>query len=665
MNSRRSRLFVTILTLMLSAAALQAAPTIVATPTSVALTYQLGTGTGTGPGAAVPVKIAPSAGSIYWTVNASTLPNWLVMDKSNGTATASSATTVNFVASPLAASQGAGTFTASVGIHSADAVDDITIKVTLTVKNAPAQLQATLTPIAPWKPGDTLPANVKLSVRSTGDPQAFTITSASTNPSTAWFSLASTTGTAYSTWSTDVNVSFSKSAFDNATVNKNLTGSITVKGTTNTVVVPVLIQVGMPANVTVSSILPAKLPKVASGTGTRTISVTGTGFADGMAVTLNTGITAIANACATFNAATTNAICIQSPTRFFLKLTEGTDLKSGSNIDLKIGGIKVFTIPVTTNPIVYSVSSSASFQVADSGNQVVAPYEIITIFGDNFMKVGDSVSGTIVNGRFPKKLTDQALDLSVHFTNAADVDLPADPDGYLLFATSSQINVIVPSTLPTADGGGELKAIVNYGPSASDPVTLDVAASHPGLFTYVTTGDAIAVNADLSVNSAAKPATIGAEGTVLTLYVTGLGNPNDGKSDPFVGSPFAPPDGCLNVDLLRIIYGWPTLDGGLIGVGQYNYAPCFDPARIKVNIGEKDFSGAAIAYAGWVAGSVVGLYQVNVTLGPGATTGMTAKAAGAYNAKVSVGGWSFDTAEPPNKTVTFGAFSPTATVYIK
>src|SRR5664279_4440685 len=146
MNSRRSRLFVTILALMLSAAALQAAPTIVATPTSVALTYQLGTGTGTGPGAAVPVKIAPSAGSIYWTVNTASLPNWLVMDKSNGTATASSATTVNFVASPLAASQGAGTFTANVGIHSADAVDDITIKVTLTVKNAPAQLQATLTP---------------------------------------------------------------------------------------------------------------------------------------------------------------------------------------------------------------------------------------------------------------------------------------------------------------------------------------------------------------------------------------------------------------------------------------------------------------------------------------------------------------------------------------
>jgi uncharacterized protein (TIGR03437 family) len=532
-------------------------------------------------------------------VNASTLPNWLVMDKSNGTATASSATTVNFVANPLAASQGAGTFTANVGIQSADAAADIIIKVTLTVKNAPAQLQATLTPIAPWKPGDTLPANVKLSVRSTGDPQAFTITSASTNPSTAWFSLASTTGTAYSTWSTDVNVSFSKSAFDNATVGKNLTGSITVKGTTNTVVVPVLIQVGMPANVEVTSILPAKLPKVAAGTGTRTISVTGTGFADGMSVTLNTGTTAIANACGTFNAATTNAICIQSPTRFFLKLTEGTDLKSGSSIDLKIGGVRVFTIPVTTN---------------------------------------------------------------VHFTDAGGVDLAADPDGYMLFATSSQINVIVPSTLPTAGSGGELKAIVNYGPSASDPVILDVAASHPGLFTYVTTGDAIAVNADLSVNSSAKPATIGTEGTVLTLYVTGLGNPNDGKSDVTATALVAPPDGCFDVAKLRALYGWTTLDGGLIGDGKYNYAPCFDPGRIHVTIGGKDFTGAAIAYAGWVANSVAGLYQVNVTLAPGVTTTMTAKTAGAYDAKVSVDGWSFDTTA---ETVTPGAFSPTATVYIK
>jgi len=109
MKSRRSRLFVTILALMLSTAALQAATTIVATPTSVALTYQLGTGTGSGPGAAVPVKIGPSTGttgSIYWTVNPTTLPNWLVLDKSNGNATATAATSVNFVASPLAASLG-------------------------------------------------------------------------------------------------------------------------------------------------------------------------------------------------------------------------------------------------------------------------------------------------------------------------------------------------------------------------------------------------------------------------------------------------------------------------------------------------------------------------------------------------------------------------------
>jgi hypothetical protein len=291
MKSRRSRLFVTILALMLPTAALQAATTIVAAPTTVALTYQLGTATGSGPGAAVPVKIGPSTGttgSIYWTVNLTTLPTWLVLDKSNGTATATSATSVNFFASPLAASLGAGTFTARVGIQSAG-LSDITIAVTLTVKNAPAIILASLSAIPTWKPGDALPANVKLSVRSAGDPQAFTITSTATNPSTAWFTPASTSGTAYSTWSTDINITFSKFAFDNATIGKNLTGTINVAGTNNTVPVPVVIVVGLPASITLTSAQPPKLPKVLSGTGTRTVSVTGTGFADGMVVKVGNG----------------------------------------------------------------------------------------------------------------------------------------------------------------------------------------------------------------------------------------------------------------------------------------------------------------------------------------------------------------------------------------
>jgi len=671
MKSRRSRLFATILMLMLPAAALQAATAIVATPTTVALTYQLGTGTGSGPGAAVPVKIGPSAGttgSIYWTVNLATLPDWLVLDKSNGTATAASPTTVNFYASPLAASLGAGTFTASVGVQSAG-LSDITIPVTLTVKNAPAVIIATLSTIPTWKPGDSLPANVKLSVRSAGDPQSFTITSSATNPSTAWFTLASTSGIAYSTWSTDISLTFSKFAFDNATIGKNLTGTITVKGTNNTVAVPVVIVVGLPTNITLTSAQPPKLPKVVSGTGTRTVSVTGTGFADGMVVKVGSGA-AIANNCSTFNSATGNALCVQSGTRFFLKLTEATDLKPGTDIVVHVEN-QSLTIPVTTSPIVYSVTSSASFQQVETGNQTVAPYEIVTIFGDNFMKVGDSVSPTITNGRFPIKLTDNALDLAVHFTDSEGVALTSDSDAYLLFANSTQINVIVPSSLPAAASGGELKAVVSYGPNSSDGVTFNVAAAHPGIFTYVSTGDAIAVNADGTVNTSAHPATMAPDGTVLTLYVTGLGNPNDGKATPAAGSLVNPPDGCMDVSVLRSVYGplwntvWNTLDGGLVVPVPNTYAPCFDPGRIHVTIGGKDFTGAGIAYAGWVAGSVVGLYQVNVVLPVGATTGMVARATGAYDAKVSVDTWTFDTSDPPVLTVTAGTFSPTAVVYIR
>ena len=653
MTSRRLRLFGTIIAAMLHTAALQATTTIVATPANVVLTYQKGTG----PGAAVPVKIAPSTGTtgtIYWTVNTSTLPTWLVLDKNNGTAGTATASTVNFSAGAFAASLGAGTYTATVGLQSTSLADS-TIAVTLTVKSAPAQIAATLTTIPTWTPGDVLPANIKLSVKSVGDPQNFTITTTATNPATPWFSLAATSGIVYS-WGTDIDVTFTKSAFDNATIGKPLAGTIIVKGPNNTATVIVSITIGAPA-VTVTAVLPPKLPKVASGTGTRTISVTGTGFADGMAVKLNTGTTAIANNCVTFNTATVNAVCVQGPTRFFLKLTEATDLKAGTDITLHVAD-QTFTIPVTTNPIVYSVTNSASFEQVASGNQRVSPYEMITIFGDNFMKLGDIAYGAIASGRYPKKLTDSlTTDLSVHFQKASDnSDLAADTDGYLLFGTSTQINLLVPSSLPTAVAGGELEAIVKYGTSSSDVVTLDVKAAHPGMFAYVATGQAIAVNADGTVNSSTNPAKLGASPTYLTLYVSGMGNPHDGTSLVGAGASAAVPGGCVDITKsLLAADPWLTLDGGIIDattmVGLNTLPPCFAPSGLNVRIGGALFTGASLNYAGWVAGSVAGLDQINVVLPATPLSGMTPTTTGGsgYSASVTISNQS----------------SPAAVVYIK
>ena len=657
MDSRRSRLFVTILALTLSAAALQAATTIVATPNTVALTYQLGAGAGAGPGAAVPVKIAPAGttGSIYWTVNVSTLPAWLVIDKSNGAATSSTAGTVNFAASPVAASLGAGAFTASVGIQSAG-LADIAIAVSLAVKNTPAQILASLTTIPTWTPGTAIPTGVKLSLKSVGDPLSFVILSTATNPATAWFTLASATGTAYSAWNTDINVTFMKSAFDNAVYGKALTGTITVKSPNNTVVVPVSVAIGLPP-ITIASITPAKLPKVPTGAGTRAISVSGAGFVDGMAVKLNGATAAIANNCATFNAATTNAVCIQSPTRFFLKLTEATDLKAGADITLHVEAA-TFNIPVTTNPIVYSVTNSGSYQQVAGGNQTVSPYEMIGIFGDNFLKAGDAAYGAVANGRYPNTLTDSTnTSLSVHFMKASDgSDLANDTDGYLLFATSSQINLLVPSTLPVA-GAGVLEAVVVYGASAaSDPVPLDVAAAHPGMFTFVTTGDAIDINADGTINSSANPAKLSASApTFVTLYVTGMGDPKDGTSDVGAGAGAGPFAGCVAVAKSLATTSWATLDGGIVDattmVGAATLPPCYDPATVDVSIGGKHFTGAALGYAGWVAGSVAGLNQINVLLPVSPIAGM---------APITLSGFNYAT------TVTIGGkTSPAATVYIK
>jgi len=70
-----------------------------------------------------------------------------------------------------------------------------------------------------------------------------------------------------------------------------------------------------------------------------------------------------------------------------------------------------------------------------------------------------------------------------------------------------------------------------------------------------------------------------------------------------LGASDAVPGSCVSIGkALAAATGWSTLDGGLIDgttmVGTGTLPPCFDPVGVTVTIGGKDFTGAAIAYAG-------------------------------------------------------------------
>jgi uncharacterized protein (TIGR03437 family) len=337
-----------------------------------------------------------------------------------------------------------------------------------------------------------------------------------------------------------------------------------------------------------------------------------------MNVHLNSGA-AIANACSTFAAAKANALCVQSSTLLFLKLTEATDLKTAGPITVHVGSASG-TVTVTTSPIVYAITDAASFVEPSSGNPSVSPYEIVSIFGDNLS--GSVVYGPVASGRYANSLTDSLThSIKVHFLQADSTALTNDTDAYLLIATPTQINLMVPSSLPSA-GVAAAQLVVENNLLLSDPVVLDVAAANPGFFTTDNgLHQAVAVLPDSSVNSSANPGAQGAS-TYITLYLAGLGAPDSIGATSDTGPALT----CLSITNYMTVANpaWLTVDGAVLDgtkFGLFNLPPCFT-SGVTVTVGGVDFS-SNVMYAGWVNGSVAGLYQMNLALPLGSLTAAT------------------------------------------
>jgi hypothetical protein len=323
---------------------------------------------------------------------------------------------------------------------------------------------------------------------------------------------------------------------------------------------------------------------------------------------------------------------------------------------------------------------------AAGGHPAIAPYDVISIFGTNLCRacngalVAQLTPATPVTAlRYPFSLTPDATNyVQVYFVKHAD-NTAVVGQGYLLFATNTQLNILVPagvvasgvtSLLGTAAGGsGMVDVLVNYGttvPGATPATTIVpsgagfsaaynvvVAAVNPGIFTVDSTGvgQGAILNADNSLNgSLSGNGTPTAKGGMVQLFMTGLGVPDSTATDATTTTARAyPTAGCLaavaptTVGSTSVAPGsylaavnttatapglytpptgyaapsplWTNLDGAIIQSAfipdlAHHFAPCMRTAP-TVTIGGK---AATVGYAGWVTDSVVGLYQINVTV---------------------------------------------------
>ncbi|HTX35823.1 MAG TPA: hypothetical protein VME43_12415 [Bryobacteraceae bacterium] len=452
------------------------------------------------------------------------------------------------------------------------------------------------------------------------------------------------------------------------------TGACASSNSTAPVNVVVTVTVVSPG-ATINSITPASLPT--STSGTYPVALTGTGFvtvASGGAsqatlagVAVNGYIVPDSNVVATVINSTSIVLTITVPPSTNPDpllpfsgaggtVTIGVCNPQGSSNACAV--TSTITLNIGINPIIQAITSASSFvEATPPALPAVSAYDILSLFGTNFC-VSNSTgciapNPTVMYGRTDpltfRYLTSLSPDasgptqrnLSVTFQthSSSPTVIGVAP---LLFATNGQINLVVPSAVSTYVGQ-PVDIVVSFGYASgatllqSLPYTVTIVATDPGIFTIPNStenpastgdgqGDPAALSATYALVNQANPANIRSTGTdsdQIALYVTGLGLPDSDGTQQYNNAslkcmPAA--DYFANVNALTGVSPALTSDDGLVLQSTYFDSgagvmqPCLKSTSNDVPSVTIGTVAATVKYAGWVAGSIAGLYQINVQL---------------------------------------------------
>jgi len=283
---------------------------------------------------------------------------------------------------------------------------------------------------------------------------------------------------------------------------------------------------------------------------------------------------------------------------------------------------------------------------------------MLSLFGANFCSSGGTGCATTT------LLSSGPDSLTLRYPTSLTPDPPAGPNpryvsvsflqhgtatligtAPLLFATNGQINLIVPAAVSGFVGAETVDIVVNFGYGSgatllkSNPFPVNVAATDPGVFTVGADGQGAgaALSTSYTLITSANPAGMrtgthsGPDSDTIQLYVTGLGVPNSTADNTSAGSS-TPVTDCIGAvsgtgnymatlqAATAVSPSLTNIDGAVIQSALLNtgrFPPCLT-SQPTVKIG--GVSGT-VTYAGFVADTVAGLYQIDVQLP--ASTGST------------------------------------------
>ena len=576
--------------------------------------------------------------NLFFTVDMASLPNWLSVDATSGTTGTGGTvgTVLNFSSTNVADTMSPGTNTAYVNLK-VSGYKDKTVAIVLTVKNPIPVLsvqEGTVRNLT-WLIGQPLPAPFVTAI-SSDSAIPFTLTAGGNVAQPV-----NNQGVAL-TSGTQIPVTFTPLAFAQAQPGSMITGTLTLNWTSGVTAKQTMVSFNIAvqsagATATLSSIAPTNLPTAAAGQ-TFTVTLYGSGFNPSADTTQKTTVgivssgTLIQDANISSNVVNSSTIVltivVPSSVDANLDFTKtnnpvvlGVCNPSGGACTQPTGGTQ--TLKIGAGPTIQSVTSASSFSTV----AIVAPYDMISIFGSNFCSsngTGCNANTILYGVPDPTTLTLATWlspdagqrPLTVTFQTPAVVGPPASAavtfaTAPLLFATNNQINLLVPwKDLPV--DGTAIEMVVNFGTLHSDPWPLIVAKTHPGIFTIDSNSNGAILNAAgglVGPGNEAGMRAVSTDSDTVEIYVTGLGVMD---SDALIGDSGP---ACVSTASYKSYASIPSVDGAVIqnSLLNFHYPPCFKTPNtaVKVSIGGVD---SLVTYAGWVADSIAGLYQINVQL---------------------------------------------------
>lgn len=571
------------------------------------------------------VSVTSSPTNLFFTVDTTTLPNWLTVDYTSGTAPK----TLNFSSTGVTDTMAPGPYSAQVKLKVSGYQDKV-VTIGLTVKNPTASLSVAegITRNLTWIVGQPLPTPYITAV-SSDSPIAYTL---ATTGAVANYTAAQSQGLAYS-FGTSIPVTFKAVSFAAAKPGDVLTGTVVLSWSGTAITVTFNVTAQLPGSTaTLISVSPSNLPTAVAGQ-TFTVTLYGSGFVPSAdaAQRTNVGIVSSgaivpdANVTANVVNASTIVLTVAVPSvadQYLVfsssnVLSFGVCNPSGGSCNTPTGTI---SLPVGSGPIVQSMTSASSFATLTN----VAPYDMVSIFGYNFCSSNGSgcANGQVLYGTpdpvtltYPTWVSPDAgqRKLTVTFqTPGTSTVLATAP---ILFATNNQINILVPATgLPAANS--QVDIVVNFGTGTgaallkSTAQTVTVKNTNPGIFTIDSNGNGAILNANgglVATTNKAGMRAVATDSDTVQIYVTGLGAPTSAALISAGGS------ACVSTASYATFASLTNVDGAVMQSSLMNghLPPCLSNASVSVSIG-----GVALTptYAGWVPDSVAGLYQINVQL---------------------------------------------------